>query len=304
MSKESIPKTNSFVIAGVLMIIAAVLSAYFGFIHLSFYRGSLISSAFVSVDYLSLYLGLLNSAAFGIALFAAMLLVLRKQAVLAEILVAIVVAFGLATPFIYVFYSLIHYDVTLVTFIDSWRWKNGLFWGLPLIAFSIPALILSRLNHRKSKNTNLRWKTLPLLVAGALMIALSIMSAYSGIMLMLEYQAGSTTIYARVYISELTVGVVNLLISGLSLLSGWLLLRRKQVDVAVLPIVLVFALGLAAPLLSSVGGFLENAALAYAPPTIAFSIAALLIIGLNRRQLKQDINAIASVKNQTLISKK
>jgi len=44
--------------------------------------------------------------------------------------------------------------------------------------------------------------------------------------------------------------------------------------------------------------------LAYAPPTIAFSIAALLIIGLNRRQLKQDINAIASVKNQTLISKK
>ena len=84
--------TVALVLASILMVIAAVVSAYFGFSLLVQYRATL-TYYHIATDYRALYFGLLNFAAFGLDLFAAMLLLLRKHVDVAVILIATVLAF-------------------------------------------------------------------------------------------------------------------------------------------------------------------------------------------------------------------
>lgn len=176
MSEEAIPKINTttnkkdteldrkiplqtswraslpFIIGGALMILAAVVSAYLGFNLLTSYRTSLYNGRFVSPDYAGLYVGLLNLVAFGLDLFAALLLLLRKYVSLAEALVGIVLAGGLAASWIFTYYHspfiYMYYGQFLL---------QGLFVVTLMTVFSIATLIIIRLNRKKLKqdtNTN------------------------------------------------------------------------------------------------------------------------------------------------------
>ena len=266
-----------FLASGALMILAAALSAYFGFSLLNSYQAS-VAYYHVATSYMELYVGLLNFAAIGLDLFAAALLLLRKYVVLAEVLVGVVLAFGLASPLIFT--------------IEGYLPIGGLIFGLPMIAFSIVTLILLRLNNAKLKQeTNMRWTALPFVLSGALMILASILSAYSGLDLLLLYRTGLSTAYAAIYRSDLYVGILNLVVFGVGLVAGILLLRRKHFGFAAIFASLVVVFELASPFFSDLGGYLPPERLAFRAPTIAFSIATLIILALNRGKLKPDINA-------------
>jgi hypothetical protein len=278
------PCTFSFMLAGVFMVIAAILSAYFVFINLSLYRGSLISSAFVSTDYRSLSLGLLDLVAFGLSLYAAMLILLRKKARKAKVLTTIVTAFGVATPLIYVLYPISSEPILLLAIANSIRWINGLFLGLPIIAFSIPALILLRSNQRLPQDSNMQCIPVPFAISGALMIVASIFSAYVGLQALLTYGInalnGSTSSFTY---QSLALGLLGLGAFGVALAVGRLLFSRQHVGSAVVLVGLVLFFAPAIVFLSFL--LYDIAWVAIALTTTASSISALLILGLNHGKL-------------------
>ena len=117
------------------MIIAAVLSAYFGFNLLLDYQAT-VNRYNVQTDYASLYIGLLSIAAFGLDLFAGMLLLLKKHLVIAETLTAIVLACGLASPWI-----VLYFHSPLVYIYWQTFALQGLMTSSPMIAFSLVTLV-------------------------------------------------------------------------------------------------------------------------------------------------------------------
>ena len=270
-----------FLTSGTLMIIAAGLSAYFGFNLLLDYRAT-VDRYHVQTDYASLYVGLLNIVAFGLELFAAMLLLLKKHIDLAETLASIVLACGLASPWFFAYFHspliYMYYETFLL---------QGLFVSSPMIAFSLATLILIRLNRKKLKqDNNMRWTALPFTVSGALMIIASIPFAYSGISLPV-YLASTGTKLGNYY-SALLVVLLNLLVFVLDLFVAMLLLKRKRVGLAAVLVGLMLAIGLPLQLIA-LGGYM-GPFWAFGSPTIACLIATLILVGLNYRKLKQDTN--------------
>ena len=295
MTKDSSVKLDRRVtvllgIACVLMIIAAVVSAYLGFNLVSNYRTSLANGRFVSTDYLSLILGLLNLAAFGLDLFAAMLLLLRKHIGLAVILIGIVLAFGLAAPLISNFMDTSQmlnpsFDIPTLTNMATAFATTGLYgliYGSSMIAFSIPAIIITRLNYKKLQTNNVRWRTLPFMASGVLVIVASLISAYSGIETLYNYFAYMLTHNVPGYVGPLSLGLLNLGAFGAGLFGGTLLLLKKRVGLAVILVGLMLACMLA------ISGYIPPDNLLLGSSTIVISVAALILAGLNHRTLKQD----------------
>ncbi len=142
-----------FAVSGALMITAAIVSAYLGYDLLLSYQRSIGEYHEYMTDYASLQIGLLNFLAFGVDLFAAMLLLLRKHVATAKFLVISVLALGLAAPFISRLNAPLIYTEHPTSIFMSYApfWLKGLLAGLPMLAFSIPALTLIQLNRKKLK---------------------------------------------------------------------------------------------------------------------------------------------------------
>ncbi len=293
------PCTLSFALAGALMIIAAILSAFFVFINLRLYWGSLLSGRFVSTDYRALFLGLFDSATFGASLFAAMLLLLGKKAHLAKLVVTVVAAFGSATPLIYIFFPIPEEPIAFAIF-NSIRWLMGLSFGFPIIAFSIPALVLLRSNRRRLQSGNMQGIPLPFAISGSLMIIASLMPIFTAIETLSNYGVnainGSTSILTY---QSLAMVLLGLGAFGTALPAGWLLLKRRLVGLSVIlaGFVLVFASAMVV-----IGYSLYNVFpwAAIALTTTAFALTALILVGLNFRKFKQGTNTNTAVGNSAL----
>ncbi len=133
-----------FPIESVFMVATVILSACLGLIELVTYRSSL-SYPFSAHEIRPVILALLYFIVFGASLFAAMLSLLRKKPLVAEALMVTVMALAIATPIIYVLYPIQSESTSYA--ISNWiRWANGLEFALPMIVFTIPALILLRSN--------------------------------------------------------------------------------------------------------------------------------------------------------------
>lgn len=279
----------SLAIAGALMIIAAVLSAYFGYSLLLVYRGSL-SYYHIPVDYRALYFTVLNFGAFGLDLFAAMLLLLRKHIGLAVILLCMVLAFGLAAPLISNFIDTSQmlnpgFDIpTLTNMVTAFATTGlyGLIYGFSMIAFTIPVLIITRLNYKKMQATNVRWRKLPFMASGVLVIVASLISAYSGIETLYNYFAYMLTHNVPGYVGPLSLGLLNLGAVGAGLFGGTLLLLKKRVGLAVVLVGLMLACML------TISGYIPPDNLFLGSSTIVILVAALILVGLNYRTLKQE----------------
>jgi hypothetical protein len=142
-----------FLTAGALMILAAVLSAYFGFNLLINYQKSQVEYYQYLTDYASLLTGLLNILALSIDLIAASLLLSRKRIIFAKFLVIQVLAFGFAAPLISRLTAPIIYannPATTYMYYGTY-WLKGVLASLPMLAFSIPALVLIQRNSQKLK---------------------------------------------------------------------------------------------------------------------------------------------------------
>lgn len=281
--------TLPFITSGALMIIAAVLSAYFGLNLVESYRTSLANGRFVSTDYPSLYVALLSFVSFGLDLFAALLLLLRKYIAVAEILVSIVLACGLAAPWIFTYF----HSPLIYTYWEQFL-LQGLYVASPMIAFSLITLILVRLNRKHFKqDTNMRWTTLPFTVSGALMIIASVPFAYNGLYL-LWVAAFSGSALANYYVVYLLV-LLYLLMFGTFLFLASLLLKRKRVGLVAVIIGAALVVGL--PLQLSLLRGSGDPAWAFDSPTIACLIATLILVGLNYQKFKQDVNIKAVTEN-------
>ena len=271
--------TLPFLASGALMIIAAVLSAYFGFNLLLDYQAT-INRYNVQTDYASLYIGLLSIVAFGLDLFAGMLLLLKKHLVIAETLAAVVLACGLASPWIVLYF---HSPLIYI------YWEKFLLQGLiassPMIAFSLVTLILVRLSRKKLKlDFNRRWTVFPLTVSGILMIIASVPLAYdaSYILWLIWFSGSALGNYATAYLEAL----LYLALFGLDLFIASLLLKRKRrAGLAATIVAVMLAVGLPLQLFLLKG--VEMPFLVFDSPTIACLIATLILVGLNYRGLKQ-----------------
>jgi hypothetical protein len=265
-------KTNgwvplSFALSAALMIIGATASAYLGSMLMLSYQGDL--QHYTRFAYLDLYLGLLNYIALGIGLFSAVLLLLRKYPNLAEALIAVVLAFGLATPLIFTMEGLMP--------------ENGLLLGWPMVAFSIITLVLLRLTRRKQNDVNAHWTAVPFSIAGVLMVTASAISAYTGIKLMVDFFQGLSTGVPAYYLLKLLGGVSILVVFGACLFAGERLLKRKQIALAAVLVSIVLLIELAAGFITDMGGNLPYENFAFRASTVLFSIITLLLVGLNYR---------------------
>ena len=281
-----------FLASGVLMIIAAVVSAYFGLTLLNDLVVSVGAKHF-HVDFARLYVGVLSLVSFGLDLFAALLLLLRKYVVLAEVLAVIVLACGLASPWIFTYFHsplvYMYYETVLL---------NGLFVSSPMIAFSLATLILVRLNRKKLKqDVNMRWTALSFTVSGALMIIASVPFAYHGLSYLayLVSVASEAANYGVNYYWALLMVLLYLLVFGADLFVAMLLLKRKRVGLAAVIVGVVLAIGL--PLQFIVLRGAVDPSWAFDSPTIACLIATLILVGLNYRKFKQDTNANGAMEN-------
>jgi hypothetical protein len=276
------------VTSGALMIIAAALSAYFGLNLIESYRTSLANGRFVQTDYPSLYVALLSFVSFGLDLFAALLLLLRKYVGVAEILAVIVLACGLAAPWIF-----IYFHSPLIYMYWEQFLLQGLFVASPMIVLSLVTLILVRLNRKQFKQDNMRWTTLPFTVSGALVIIASVPFAYNGLYL-LWVAAFSGSALANYYVAYLDV-LLNLLMFGAFLFLASLLLKRKRVGIVTIIIGASLVVGLPIQF-SLLKGFGDPVG-AFGLPTIACLIATLILVGLNYQKFKQEVNIKTLLEN-------
>ena len=281
-----------FLTSGVLLIIAAGVSAYFGFNLLTNYRTSLANGRYVPTDYASLYVGLLSFVAFGLDLFAAMLLLFRKNTALAETLAAIVLACGLASPWIFTYFHsplvYMYYGAFLL---------NGLFVSSPMIAFSLIALILVRLNRKKlNLDFNRRWSEFPFTVAGVLMIIASMPLAYnvSYLLWLLWFSGSALSSVVPAYLMAL----LYLVLFGLDLYIASLLLKKKRVGAASAIVGVMLAVGL--PLQLFLWKSYGDPFYVFDSPTIACLIGTLILVGLNCRNLKQTSHCSTSLSRSQL----
>ena len=151
----------------------------------------------------------------------------------------------------------------------------------------------STLGAVKSTNVS-RWVALPLQISGALMIVAALLSFCFGILLLSAYQASVEYYNTANFYPALHVGILNLLAFVLGLFSGVLLLTRKHIALSITRMVVVLTCGLAAPLIFYAEGYMWENGLFLGSPMIAFSIATLVILGLNYRKLKRDVSIRAS----------
>jgi hypothetical protein len=280
---------RSVFVAGALMIAAAILSAIFGFYLLSAYRMSLVNGHFVPTDYPSLFMGVFNLVAVGLDLFGAMLLLLRKHIGLAVTLTGFVLAFGVAAPFVTNFANPSHYS-----FVDaSWTLIMeqavkigllGLLYGLPLIVFSVPTLIITKLKLRKMQNAYGQWPKVSFMAAGALMVTASMVSAYSGLEILFGNNAFVFTHASWSYFGPAVMAILDLVIFPVAMAAGVRLIKRKQTSLAAAFSGLVLAFMVA---VTTVGGFIPFDAFVFGAFTIVASIGALTIVGLNYRRFQQ-----------------
>ena len=144
------------------------------------------------------------------------------------------------------------------------------------------------------------WRTaLPISIACALMILASILSAYFGFNLLLDYRASFADYHIQIDYASLYGGILNLVAFGLDLFISMLLLLRKHVALAEVLTSTVLAVGLATPFIFTyyypshiymnyeifwLKGLLAGL------PTLAFSVPTLILTWLSRRKLKQDLS--------------
>jgi hypothetical protein len=162
----------------------------------------------------------------------------------------------------------------------------------------------------RSTNINLkqgRWVPLPS-ISGILLIVAALLSIYFGLI----FSNGYTDSNWHVYYAGLPISVLHWVACGLELFSAALLITRRHTSIAVASMVTVLLLGLSIPLInildqpttSGPGYFLflnlsspimwQNG-LFLASPMIGFSIAGLIIVGLDRRRLQGTWGFSASV---------
>jgi hypothetical protein len=152
----------------------------------------------------------------------------------------------------------------------------------------------------KTANVNAksgRWNAFPVVVSGALMIVASLLSFCFGILLLSAYQASVEYYNTANFYPALHVGILNLLAFVLGLFSGVLLLIRKHIIVSITSMVVVLTFGFASPLIFYAEGYMWENGLFLGSPMIAFSIATLVILGLNYRKLKQAKSDQNATKN-------
>lgn len=281
-----------FLASGVLLIVAAALSAFFGFYLLASYRNSMLNSRFVSTDIPGLFLGIFNFIAFGVDLFAAMLLLLRRHVGLAVILLGVVLAFGISAPFVTNFVnqthiSIIDYPKFIVLQEVIWSGLLGLLPALPMIAFSIPALIVTWRSQRKRQESFGQWPKFSFAFAGVLMVAAAVLSAYSGLEILFGNNAFVFTHASWSYYAPAVTAILDFVICPVAILAGVWLLKRKQTRLAVASTAAVFGLMVA---VTAVSGFVPFDTLVFGTYAYVASITTLTLVALNYRKLEQGIN--------------
>ncbi len=138
-------------ISGLLLIVAALLSIYFGSIYLNSYTDSN-----WHVYYAGLPISVLNLTACGLELLAAALLLTRRHTSMAVASMVTVLLLGLSIPLINMldqptisgppFFLFLH-------LVEPSMWLSGLFWGSSMIAFSTAGLIIVALDRRRQQGT-------------------------------------------------------------------------------------------------------------------------------------------------------
>ena len=182
------------------MIVAAGLSAYFGFMLLADNQLAIGAGKFVTA-YWNIYAGFLNLTSFGLGLFAAVLLLLRKYVVLAEVLAGIVLACGLASSWIFMYFHSPLVYANWAPFL-----LQGVLVSLPMIAFSLVTLIIVRFNRKKlNLDFNRRWIVFPFTVSGVLMVIASLPLAYNVfyILWLVWFSGSALSSYVAVYLQAL-----------------------------------------------------------------------------------------------------
>ena len=280
--------TLPFFASAALMIVAAGLSAYIGFTLLQNTQVAVGARNFETA-YWNIYTGALNLASFGLGLFAAMLLLLRKYVALAEILAGIMLACGLAAPWIVMYFH------SPLIYMYWWTFPlQNLLVSLPMIVFSLATLIMVRLNRKKLKlDFNRRWTLFPFTVSGILMIIASVPLAYnvSYLLWLLWFSGSALSSNVAVYLEVL----LYLALFGLDLFIASLFLRRKRVGAAAVIVAVMLAVGLPLQLFLLKGVAMPFYVFDF--PTVACLLATLILVGLNYRNLKQAKNNQNVTKN-------
>jgi hypothetical protein len=125
-------RSNLLTVAGILMVIASIISLVLGILLLDSYF-SYKSSKYIPYEFLTV--GSLNLTAFPLGLISGVLLLSRKYANVGAIVTIAVLVIALAIP--------------LIRINRGYIWEPGLLVGLPIIVFSAIALALALLGQRK-----------------------------------------------------------------------------------------------------------------------------------------------------------
>ena len=137
-------------VSGLLLIVAALLSIYFGSIFIRSYESN------YNVYYAGLPIAILHLVASGIELFSAALLLIRKHTSIALACMVIVFLLGLSIPLIGMLDQPTTGGPPFFLFrhlLSPTMWLNGLFLGSPMIAFSAAGLIIVGLDRRRQHGT-------------------------------------------------------------------------------------------------------------------------------------------------------
>jgi hypothetical protein len=140
---------------------------------------------------------------------------------------------------------------------------------------------------------------LPFWVPG-LMIVVSLISALFGATLVSAYTwnpQGPGISDVHVFYSGLYAGILSVVAFVLGLSSGFLLLARKYILVAVTSIIIVFSFGLATLWLPTIDGQPWYTGSIVASPMIA-SVVALIKLGMNCRKLAKNGNKLPSTQER------
>jgi hypothetical protein len=159
-------------ISGILLIVAALLSIYFGLIFSNGYTDSN-----WHVYYAGLPISVLHWVACGLELFSAALLITRRHTSIAVASMVTVLLLGLSIPLI----NMLDQPTTsgpgyflFLNLSSPIMWQNGLFLASPMIGFSVAGLIIVGLDRRKLQGT---WGFSASVTAAALAVFWSILAA-------------------------------------------------------------------------------------------------------------------------------
>ena len=138
-------------ISGLLLIVAALVSVWFGSLFINTYTDSN-----WHVYFAGLPISVLNLVACGLELFAATLLLIRRHTSIAVASMVTVLLLGLSIPLINMLDQPTTSGPSYFLFrhlVDPSMWLNGLFWGSSMVAFSVAGLIIVALDRRRIQGT-------------------------------------------------------------------------------------------------------------------------------------------------------